>query len=187
MWNGFPVLLVGTSDKNRKFFPIGLAVTSSETTADFAFIFESLKKSYTEEYPGEQYEPSVVVADCADAISSAVELEFTENVKRVHCWAHVIRNVDKKLCKVKEKHYRESIRADIVQLQLAKTEEEFDAASHLWLKKWENNENTADFVQYFNDEYIQKCSGWYEGRACGFPSTNNNLEAINNLLKTNAP
>jgi len=70
-----------------------------------------------------------------------------------------------------------------VQLQLAKSEAEFEMASLLWLKKWENIVDAQSFVQYFKKEYFEKLSGWYEGRATGFPSTNNGLEATNNVIK----
>jgi len=119
------VLLVGTSDKNRKFFPVGIAVTVSEATDDFLFIFESLKKSYRQEYPGQEYDPNVVVGDSAEAISSAADHAFNHRT-RVHCWSPVIRNVDKNLVKVKNPDIRQSIWHDIEQLQLAKSEAEFD-------------------------------------------------------------
>jgi len=91
--------------------------------------------------------------------------------------------VDKNLVQVKNKVLRESLRDDIYQLQLANSEEEFEAASALWLKKWQNNADTHDFIQYFKDEYFDKLNGWYEGRAPGYPSTNNSLEATNNNVK----
>ena len=40
-----------------------------------------------------------------------------------------------------------------------------------------------DFVEYFASEYFNKRSGWYEGVAPGYPSTNNGLESINNQIK----
>ena len=45
MWQGYPVLFIGTSDAQRSFFPFGMAVTSHERSADFQFIFESLQKA----------------------------------------------------------------------------------------------------------------------------------------------
>ena len=42
LWLGFPVLIIGISDMNKIFHPIGIALCKDEKTADFAFIFNSL-------------------------------------------------------------------------------------------------------------------------------------------------
>jgi hypothetical protein len=39
------------------------------------------------------------------------------------------------------------------------------------------------FQKYFHDEYLCKRSGWYEGIANRFPSSNNGLEATNRWIK----
>jgi len=38
-WNGFPVLVIGNSDQDRKFHPEGIAVTSTEAHSDSEFLF----------------------------------------------------------------------------------------------------------------------------------------------------
>jgi hypothetical protein len=43
IWQGYPVLVVGTTDKIRQFHPFGLCTCSNEQTADFVFLFEALK------------------------------------------------------------------------------------------------------------------------------------------------
>jgi len=48
---------------------------------------------------------------------------------------HVLKNADKELAKIKFQSTRELIRADIVKLQFARSEDEFDPASALWMKK----------------------------------------------------
>ena len=47
IWNGFPVLIVATSDKNRCLHSLTLSETTSETEHDFGFIFNALKKTVT--------------------------------------------------------------------------------------------------------------------------------------------
>jgi hypothetical protein len=123
----------------------------------------------------------VVVAD--GAITNAANSAFGSDVKRVYCWAHVIRNADNNLHRIKDIKMRASVRADIVQLQLASTEDEFQTASKLWITKWASDPVTLDFANYFRTEHIDKCSGWFESRAPGSPSTNNGLEATNNVIK----
>ena len=42
LWEKYPVLLIGTSDANKKFFQLGVSVTTHERHFDFKFIFEGL-------------------------------------------------------------------------------------------------------------------------------------------------
>jgi hypothetical protein len=43
MWQGFPVLVHGTTDRSRQFHHIGISVSSNEATADFDFVFKTIK------------------------------------------------------------------------------------------------------------------------------------------------
>ena len=43
VFEGFPVMTVGTVDKNKSFHPFGLAVCSDEQQDDFRFLFNSIK------------------------------------------------------------------------------------------------------------------------------------------------
>jgi hypothetical protein len=83
----------------------------------------------------EEFNPTSLVADCAQAITLGCDKVFP-NVTRIHCWAHVIRNVDNKLLLVRNVNDRQLIRADIVTLQYAKSKEAFEKAAQLWLQKW---------------------------------------------------
>ena len=56
------MLLCGTSDKDRKFHPSGLALTTDEKTEDFRFLFASLKEGVIETQPDIQYDPNILVA-----------------------------------------------------------------------------------------------------------------------------
>lgn len=52
----------------------------------------------------------------------------------------------------------------------------------LFLKKYKNKEQK--FSKYFKREYVLKHGNWYECYALRTPSTNNAIEATNNVLKT---
>jgi len=41
-WQGYPIIIVGTSDKQQVFHPFTLAVTPGESEEDFSFIFDAL-------------------------------------------------------------------------------------------------------------------------------------------------
>ncbi|CAF2802135.1 unnamed protein product [Rotaria sp. Silwood2] len=43
IWQGYPVLMVGTTDKQCAFHPFGIALCINEQTTDFEFIFKSVQ------------------------------------------------------------------------------------------------------------------------------------------------
>lgn len=49
-WHGFPVILIGVVDLDKKFHPTGLSICKSESTDDYKFIFESIKKTMSHKY-----------------------------------------------------------------------------------------------------------------------------------------
>ena len=40
-----------------------------------------------------------------------------------------------------------------------------------------------EFLEYFNLQWVNNLNGWYEGYSPDYPSTNNALEATNNVIK----
>lgn len=168
---------MGTSDRDRQFHPFGLAVCSTETEEDFEFIFRTLKSNT------KNLNPKVLIADCAEAITNGFTNAFGSGFARVHCWFHVMDKLRKKLDVTVDAKTKAELLEDIRVMQVSSTECEFKSASALFLKKWSPNENTKAFLAYFTDEYLKKRSGWYEGIAPGFPSTNNGLESLNNKIK----
>jgi len=176
-WQGFPVMVVGTSDMDRKFHPGGIAITTNESTNDFKFLFDGIKKLRND------YSPNVLIADAADAITNGFKGAFGHEFIRVYCWAHVIRNIDKKIFLVCDPIVRSKIRADIIDLQLSRSREEFEFATTLLFKKYENITIAATFFEYFKSEWIDQHDGWFEGQVLCSPSTNNGLESINNRIK----
>ena len=47
-WNGFPVLIIGTSDANKTFLSFCIAVCENEKTKDFQFMFQALQDGIRE-------------------------------------------------------------------------------------------------------------------------------------------
>jgi len=43
----------------------------------------------------------------------------------------------------------------------------------------------CDFLNYFEEQWLRKLSGWYKVAALGFPSTNNGIEGANAVIKRN--
>lgn len=73
VWQGFPCHVIGTTDRGKKFHPIGFGVASSETTEDFKFMFNAIKQETERLADGVKYEPTVLVCDAAKSIQNAFE------------------------------------------------------------------------------------------------------------------
>ncbi|CAF1044974.1 unnamed protein product [Brachionus calyciflorus] len=110
-------------------------------------------------------DPRIIIADNAGAISNGFEQVFVCE-KRINCWAHFIRKIDSRL-RMFEDDFRKKIRSDIL----------LNDAVKLFVLKYKRFKNAAlnDFLSYFENEWVKKNSGWYEGYAIGMPSTTNGL------------
>ncbi len=112
VWQGYPVIQVGSTDKQKHYQPFGLAVCDSEEDIDFDFIFSSLLKLV----PG--FHPTILLADGSHAITNAFFSAFINDLNfhryiRVQCWVHMLRNVEKRLKNESFKTHRCEIVADI--------------------------------------------------------------------------
>jgi len=183
-WNGFPVLIVGTTDMNKCFHPFGLAICTNEKIPDFEFIFRSIQDGL-QRLNRLPIRPRALVSDAADAIKTAFSNVFGETDK-IMCWAHMKRNIEKRLCHIDDKTIKEELLSDIERLQICSSQEIFDIASSLFLRKWrhkQTNQTVIDFILYFENEWLISNRGWFEGMQTYIPSTNNALEATNRAIK----
>ncbi len=180
IWQGYPVLVVGTSDADQHFHHFGMGVCMNEKTADFEFIFEALQKGVESVFQSEMH-PEVLVADAAHSIQNAFQSVFATGEQTVMCWAHMHRNISKKIISLVKKENRGTILSDIETIQVLPSPELFHQAVELFFAKWENKEKS--FVSYFKKEWINSNSNWYEGYRHFTPSTNNCLESCNNVIK----
>lgn len=96
IWQGYPVLVVGTSDSDRHFHNFGIAVCMAEKTEDFVFLFKALLKGVNLSCNSEMA-PKVLVSDAAESIQNAFKEVFGDHKEIVMCWAHTQRNISKKL------------------------------------------------------------------------------------------
>jgi len=179
LWQGFPVLIVGTTDLDRHFHAFGMSVCSNETTHDFRFLFRGLQEGI-QKLNLEEINPEFLIADGADAIRNAFRDVFGEK-PMIMCWAHMRRKVMKKIESMVNKSEQEDLINDIESLQLAQNERIFLKASNLFVKKWVKRQ--PSFIEYFQNEWLTTHNEWYEGVGHFTPSTNNGLEATNNVIK----
>ncbi|XP_077282967.1 uncharacterized protein LOC143908979 [Arctopsyche grandis] len=179
IWQGFPVFVIGTSDRNKKFHVLTVAVCSNEQNADFEFVFQSLKETVKKIYNFE-LRAKVLVADASHSIKTGFENTFgTEAVIRM-CWTHMRRAVNKEAQVLVKKTHVDKILADIDAIQISENQNTFIKACELFLKKWEDE---PIFLKYFQTEWYHKNRNWYEGACRGTPSTNNGLMSTNRIIK----
>lgn len=178
-WNGFPVLLVGTTDMDRNYHNYGVAVCTNETSEDFEFLFKSLR-SGVQKIGGVEIRPKVLISDATSSIRDGFRRVFGSDNTIIMCWAHMRKDVFRKLEKLCAKDDRAEILADLDQFQLAKSPEIFDHVVGLFIKKWSSY---PQFTKYFQDEWLNQNRNWYEGAALKSPSTNIALEATNKLIR----
>ena len=113
-WQGFPAIVAGVSDADRQVTQVAFAVSSGETKDDYEVVLRAMKEGI-QAVSGETFEPRVVVADAAEAITLAAEAVFTGVLRRA-CWFHVRKGVETVLRK--DSAMRKACLADIRVLQL---------------------------------------------------------------------
>lgn len=188
-WNKHPVLIVGTSDFDRKFHPFGIAVTTRETHFDYKFLFGCLDKGVDKLGLERPTCPLNLIADAAPAITNGfMESSLGPRLRtRIVCWFHVKKAIDKKLISlVRDKTKRSQLISGIVYMQLCQTPAVFKSAVELFYKKWAGDADVADFLEYLKLQWIDQNSNWYEGCAYplnGVPLTNNGNESYNAVIK----
>ncbi|OAF69042.1 hypothetical protein A3Q56_03209 [Intoshia linei] len=176
VWNDFSVFIVGFTDYNRIFHPISICISSEETEECFKFFFTLLN----ERCPN--LDPKYIISDVSSAIRNAAH-EVWPNSLWVMSWYHVVINIDKKLKSVLNNEKRTCIRNDIHDLQLSPNLSNFKTACSLFLKKYENDEESRLFMTYFNEQWLTQKNSWYEGFSVHTSSTNNELKSINLQIK----
>lgn len=179
-WMGFPLVVFGTVDRMKCFHPLLYGCTTNETTDDYRFIFKSIKEG-VEKYFGTQLDAKILIADGDRAIGNAFMDIFPNFEKVIMCYAHVVRNINKR--PFTSTNNKRLILDDIYYMHLASNRETFDKMSELFLKKWQDIE--TDFITYFQQQWLDACSNWFEGAAVYFPSHNNGVESHNSNIKRN--
>ena len=106
-WQGCPLLLLGTTDKQKTFHPFAFALCNAESKADFAFMFWSLENF------NERWKPRLLLADGAEAITAGFVDVFGVPQVRLQCYYHVLHNLEKFLKPIPDE-IRISIKVDII-------------------------------------------------------------------------
>ena len=199
LWQGFPVLLIGSSDAQRVFHAVGISVVSRERTNDYAFLFKSLQIARAKL----NLEPLPLtlnlMADAAQAITNGYRKAGFTGIRGM-CWFHVTKALKSRLAKLKDQVAVE-IRQDIHFLQLSQNPKIFNGGYATFIEKWSNciepedsesyfavaSEPVINFLEYFDHEWYVSYPNWFEGYSdpnnVAAPSTNNGNEGVNGRIK----
>ncbi|CAF2610650.1 unnamed protein product [Rotaria sp. Silwood2] len=179
--NELPLLVFGTSDYNRRFYPMGICLISTDESADtFRTLFRGIQQ-WASAVNNQAYTISHVLADGAPGLTTAMsEIPLA---RRLMCWFHMIQKCRQHAKLIKDKKKWLLVEQDIYSMQLIFDDQIFAIASRLMLLKWSADAELNDFRQYFEQEWILSLPYWYEGAACLAPSTNNGLESLNGRIK----
>lgn len=180
VWQNYPIIVVGTTDRHKKFHPFGIAVSTNETAEDYQFIYHALKSALFNRFTVE-FKPQYLIADAAWAIRNAFMNEFGGGTV-IMCWFHVLKGVDPKAKSFLPNQLKQNqFFYDLQKLQLCPSREMFEKCSELFIQKW--NSESTDLMNYFRENWIDINSNWFEGVAKCVPSTNNALESFNLTIK----
>eukprot|EP00477_Mikrocytos_mackini_P000772 GAHX01000828.1.p1 GENE.GAHX01000828.1~~GAHX01000828.1.p1 ORF type:complete len:597 (-),score=41.61 GAHX01000828.1:39-1829(-) len=180
-WQIFVVIIVGGLTHEGKFRLVSISLTNSETTNAYDFILSTLKAYCNDNVI--QFSPNAIVSDGAASIKSAVRINF-ECIKHIICWAHVARNLNKKIPNVNIEIKRRCY-SDLNYLQKAPTKTIFDKAVNVFLRKYEEYPFLDEFLRFFKNNYIDNNCNWWTGYYLFCSSTNNAIEGFNSAIKRN--
>ena len=124
---GYPVIIIGTQDLDRKFRLIALAVSKHEREQDFKFMFSSLKSSLQQIFHYD-WEIDYLMADGSQQIYKAARSIFGEDYVHGMCFVHVLRNLEKKIASYVKKEQRKELKDDIKFLENLAEKDAFDAS-----------------------------------------------------------
>ena len=142
-----------------------------------------------------QVPPAVIMADGSAAVTASCK-EILPLSKRLMCWYHASKKIQDRLKGIKNIDAKVStqIYSDIQTLQAgAYDEESFFLLAALMKRKWLEEKiyidetlklRVTEFFLYFNNTWLNSdINKWYEAANPMMLSTNNSLEAHNNVLK----
>ena len=75
VYEGFPILMVGTVDLNREYHPYGILITKTEDHEDYKFMCSRLK-ILAGIIGANDFSPTVLLADSASAITNGCSAVF---------------------------------------------------------------------------------------------------------------
>lgn len=132
-WQGFPLIVVGTIDREKHFHVTAIVVTSNEREREYEFVFRTIKSGIERETK-EIFMPRILLSDYAGAIRNGFFAVFGPS-QNVICCVHLFRKLRER-SGFSNKENKHQIKNDVFVLQSTPDAETFDHAVLLFLEKW---------------------------------------------------
>uniref|UniRef100_A0A914Q532 SWIM-type domain-containing protein n=1 Tax=Panagrolaimus davidi TaxID=227884 RepID=A0A914Q532_9BILA len=176
-WMGFPLMVTGFSDVNRKFHITSISIISSENSATYKEVFSKIKH-FKQDF---EYIPEYLMGDGAASFTKAM-LEIFGDKNRLMCYFHVLEQIKPKIKSFPQSHQSIILR-DIHLLKRAFSPAEFTAASKLMIESWQKAGISSTFIGYVKKQWLDgTLKNWFTG-CSDFGSTNNGVEKKNCSIK----
>lgn len=94
MWQGFPLIVVGTIDREKHFHVTAIVVTSNERESEYEFVFKTVKMGIENESK-QLFQPDIIISDHAFAIQNGFFKVFGPS-QNVICSVHLHRKLREK-------------------------------------------------------------------------------------------
>lgn len=184
-YRGYPVLVVGISDRSRRFHLVALYIVSGETQEIIQPMLMALRRLYCW-LTGRDLVVRYAMADADKAQYNALNVVFGDNpqFQSLMCFFHVMEKVYKAI-KQFPSFVSSNITHDLYDLHFTRTHLDFTRMRDALLRKWMNVPMLVDFAQYMSGQWLSgHFSGWQlYSTPSGFASTNNPVETFNAILK----
>ena len=170
------VMLLGSSDAQKRFHPLIVAVSSNEDTESYSRLLTVASS--------EGLVPTVMISDGAKSITKAIKAVFPD-CQRAMCWFHLSKIIKDQWRGLGRPKLYHRVKNDISYLQRSRNLKEFKKAGDLFVAKWSGSpgRHCVEFIKFFTKTYINgHLKYWFEG-ASRHPSTNNGLESKNGWFK----
>ncbi|RLN43882.1 hypothetical protein BBJ28_00026860 [Nothophytophthora sp. Chile5] len=181
----YPVLVVGVSDRSRRFHLVALFVMSQETQPMFQAALLSLRRVYFW-VADKHLSVAYAMADGDRAQCNALTAVFGDNPNFMFlmCFFHVMKHIQERV-KLLPSGAQARVLRELYDLHFARSYTEYVEMLRLILAAWMRDPILVPFAQYFHGQWLTgHFTAWQVfNTPTGFASTNNPAETFNALLK----
>uniref|UniRef100_H3H147 MULE transposase domain-containing protein n=1 Tax=Phytophthora ramorum TaxID=164328 RepID=H3H147_PHYRM len=181
----YPALLVGVSDRSRRFHLVALFVMSNETQPMFQAALLSLRRVYfwiSDKHPSVHY----AMADGDRAQCNALAAVFGDHPRYrfLMCFFHAMKRVHERV-KLLPSGLQVRVLRELYGLHFARSQTEYMEMLRPILQGWMSEPCLVPFAQYIHGQWLTgHFTAWQVlAPPSGFASTNNPAETSNALLK----
>ncbi|KAE8916049.1 hypothetical protein PF003_g568 [Phytophthora fragariae] len=181
----YPVMVVGVSDRSRRFHLVAVFVMSQETQPMFQAALLALRRLYfwiSKQHLTVHY----AMADGDKAQRNALAVVFGDNphFRFLMCFFHVMKHIQERV-KLLSSGVQARVLSEVYDLHFARSQAHYLEMLRVIWRRWMTDPTVIPFAHYFYGQWITGHFNTWQVFATpiGFASTNNPAETFNALLK----